>query len=135
MKDFRINIRLALLVGFFLLLLGGCAGSNGKSNSFDSTTRAYEQVIRWGDLEKTNEFLKEPKEFSAARYQKLKKIQVTSYRVLGQTMTKKGIDQVVEIKYIKDASVVVRTLTDVQKWRYDKGSERWYLVSKVPDFK
>lgn len=134
MRNFRLDIKLVLLVGFFLLL-GGCAGSDGKSNSFDSTTRAYEQVIRWGDLEKTNQFLREPTEFSAARYQKLKKIQVTSYHVLGQTMTKEGIEQVVEIKYTKDASVVVRTLTDVQKWHYDKDNERWYLASKVPDFK
>ncbi|VAX12769.1 hypothetical protein MNBD_GAMMA24-1759 [hydrothermal vent metagenome] len=134
MKNIGKNLGLISLMGFFLLL-GGCAGSNGKTNSFDSTTRAYEQLIRWGDLEKTNDFLQKPAEFSAARHEKLKNIQVTSYRVLGRTITKEGIEQVVEIKYTKDASVVVRTLTDVQKWHYDENDERWYLTSKIPQFK
>ena len=122
-----------LLLSFFLLLTG-CAGENKKSRSFESTMRAYEQIIRWGDLEKANEFLKEPAEFSAKRHNHLKKIQVNGYYVLSRTTTKEGLDQVVEIKYTKDASVVVRTLTDVQKWVYDK-EERWYLDSKIPEFK
>ncbi len=123
-----------LLLSFFLLL-SGCAGENKKSRSFESTMRTYEQVIRWGDLEKANEFLKEPAEFSAERHNHLKKIQINGYYVLSRTTTKEGLDQVVEIKYTKDASVVVRTLTDVQKWVYDKEEERWYLDSKIPEFK
>jgi len=125
---------LILLLGFFLFL-GGCAGDNKKTRNFGSTMRAYEQVIRWGDLEKANDFLKEPDEFSAERYKKLKKIQVNGYRLLSRTKTKEGVDQVVEIKYTKDASVVVRTITDAQKWIYDKEEERWYLNSKIPEFK
>ncbi len=123
-----------LLLGFFLLL-SGCAGDNKKTRSFENTMRAYEQVIRWGDLEKANDFLKEPDEFSAERYERLKKIQVNGYRLLSRTKTKEGVDQVVEIKYTKDASVVVRTITDAQKWIYDKDEERWYLASKIPEFK
>ena len=123
-----------LLLGFFLLL-SGCAGGNKKTRSFENTTRAYEKVIRWGDLEKANDFLKEPDEFSAERYERLKKIQVNGYRLLSRTKTKEGVDQVVEIKYTKDASVVVRTVTDAQKWIYDKDEERWYLASKIPEFK
>jgi len=65
----------------------------------------------------------------------LKKIQVNGYRILSRTTTKEGVDQVVEIKYTKDASVVVRTITDAQKWIYDKEEERWYLTSKIPKFK
>jgi len=110
-----------LLLSFFLLL-SGCAGNNKKSLSFESTMRAYEQVIRWGDLEKANEFLKEPADFSLERHE-------------SRTTTKDGLEQVVEIKYTKDASVVVRTLTDVQKWFYDEEEERWYLTSKIPEFK
>ncbi len=125
---------LLLLLGFFLLL-SGCAGDNKKTRDFGSIMRAYEQVIRWGDLEKANDFLKEPDEFSAERYERLKKIQVNGYRVLSRTTTGEGIDQVVEIKYTKDASVVVRTITDAQKWIYDKDEERWYLASKIPKFK
>ncbi len=130
MNDFR----LVWVLGFFLLL-GSCAGNSEKSSSFEKTMRTYEQVIRWGDLEKTNDFLREPAKFSAARHEKLKKIQVIGYRVLSRTMTRKGMEQVVEIKYTKDASVVVRTITDVQEWNYDEDAERWYLASKVPDFK
>ncbi len=128
------NVTSILLLSFFLLL-SGCAGENKKSRSFESTMRAYEQVIRWGDLEKANEFLKEPAEFSAKRHNNLKKIQVNGYYVLSRTTTKEGLDQVVEIKYTKDASVVVRTLTDVQKWVYDEEDKRWYLDSKIPEFK
>lgn len=130
MKDFR----LIWVVGFFLLL-GGCAGTSEKMTGFETTMRAYEQVIRWGDLEKTNDFLREPAKFSTARHERLKKIQVTGYHVLSRTMTRKGMEQVVEIKYTKDASVVVRTITDVQEWHYDEDSGHWYLASKVPEFK
>ena len=130
MKDFKLMWPVV-----FFLLLGGCAGNSDKTTSFETTMRAYEQVIRWGDLEKTNGFLKEPAEFSAARHAKLKKIQVTGYHVLSRTMTSEGMEQVVEIKYTKDASVVVRTITDVQKWIYNEDEGRWYLGSKVPEFK
>ena len=123
-----------LLLSFFLLL-SGCAGKKKKSLSFESTMRAYEQVIRWGDLEKANEFLKEPADFSLERHERLKKTQVNGYYVLSRTTTNDGLEQVVEIKYTKDASVVVRTLTDVQKWVYDEEEERGYLTSKIPEFK
>ncbi len=128
------NTLLILLLSFFLSL-SGCAGSSKKSMSFESTIRAYEQTIRWGDLEKANGFLKEPADFSLERHQKLKKTQVNGYYVLSRTTTKEGLEQVVEIKYTRDASVVVRTLTDVQKWVYDEEEERWFLTSKIPEFK
>ncbi len=128
------NAFIILLSGLFLLL-AGCAGSDTKTRSFEATLRAYEQVIRWGDLEKANGFFKEPEEFSLERHKKLKDIQVNGYVVLSRTPTEKGVDQVVEIKYTRDASVVVRTITDVQKWVYDEEEERWYLTSKFPHFK
>ncbi len=128
------NITSILLLSFFLIL-SGCAGNNKKGLRFESTMRSYEQVIRWGDLEKANGFLKEPADFSLERHKKLKNIQVNGYYVLSRTVTRDGIEQVVEIKYTKDASVVVHTLTDVQKWVYDEDDGRWYLTSKIPDFK
>ncbi len=126
---------ISILLLSFILLLSGCAGNNKKSLSLDSTMRSYEQTIRWGDLEKATGFLKEPGDFSAERHDKLKKIQVNGYYILSRTTTKEGLEQVVEIKYTKDASVVVRTITDAQKWIYDEEEERWYLDSKIPEFK
>jgi len=125
---------LIFLAGLFLLL-SACASDSTKNRTFEATMRNYEQIIRWGDLEKANEYLKEPADFSLERHENLKKVQVNGYSVLSRTITDKGLDQVVEIKYTKDASVVLRTIIDVQKWVYDEDEERWYLISKIPKFK
>ena len=42
--------------------------------------------------------------------------------------------QLVDIQYYRMRNVTVRTITDLQKWEYDKERERWYLLSDLPRF-
>ena len=130
-----IHSLLKVLFVIMVVSLAACAGPSKKDRSLQETLRAYEHSIRWTRMENINNYLKEPLEFSAETHEKLKHIQVTSYRVLSRTLRKEELNQLVEIQYYHDESATVRTFTDAQKWEYDEEEEIWYLVSKPPKFK
>ena len=130
-------MRLIVLATCFLftLSLGGCAGENARSKGMVKILRSYEHAIRWGKMENLNSFRKEQVEFSAEHFEKMKHIQVTSYRVLSKTLTTEGLKQLVEIRYYNDEYAIERSMTDPQTWEYDDESEDWYLTSTIPNFK
>jgi len=119
----------------FLSSLTGCAGENTRDRSLDNVLRSYEHTIRWGKMENVNNYLKEPIEFSKDTFEKMKHIQVTSYRVLSKTINQNELRQLVEIRYYNDEFAVERSITDPQKWEYNEESETWNLISTVPVFK
>ncbi|MCW9024059.1 MAG: hypothetical protein OQK73_05200 [Gammaproteobacteria bacterium] len=131
-----IQSTLGIVLSLVLILgLTACAGPSKKDRSLQETMRAYEHSIRWSRMENINNYLKEPIEFSAEMHEKLKHIQVTSYRLLSRTLRKNEINQLVEIQYYHDQNATVRTITDAQKWEYDEEEEAWFLISKPPKFK
>ena len=117
-----------------MLLIMGCATSldDEKENwkKFDETSRAYLIAIRWGEYEAAYAFKRIPDaNTEVPDFNDMKDIRVTSYRVK-QTIISKDemlVMQLVDIQYYRMRDVTVRTITDRQRWQYDKEKEIIFL--------
>lgn len=124
-----------------ILLIMGCASldKDEKENweKFDEVSRAYLIAIRWGEYEAAYGFKKIPDvNTKVPDFQDLKDVKVTSYRVK-QTMISEDemiVVQLVDIQYYRMRNVTVRTITDHQRWEFDREKKRWYLISDLPNF-
>lgn len=69
-------------------------------------------------------------------WQLLKEIKVTGYQPVSRDLLDDDttVLQTVEIRYVKGDGVVVRTLIDEQRWRYEDETGRWLLESEFPKF-
>ena len=123
-----------------LLLFTGCATVDDKKKAMtlQSTIRAYESKIRWGDFETASGFVNpdvvtEPGPDPSV----LKGIKVTSYvsTVIGVSEDGTEAQVVAEIRYYNDRRMSVVDLIDRQTWQYDKEAKRWYLAVPLPAFK
>jgi hypothetical protein len=132
----RITIKWVIL----MLLLMGCAGFADKKENwmeFDETSRAYLLALRWGEYEAAYGFKRLPGiNDEVPNFKDFSDVRVTSYRVK-QTIISEDemiVMQIVDFQYYRMSNVTVRTITDRQKWEYDKEKERWYLISDLPHF-
>ena len=129
-------VPLALL----LLLFTGCStvDEKKKAMTLDSTIRAYESTIRWGDFETAYGFIKlDEVEDPGPDPRDLKVIKVTAYTstVVGVSEDGTEAQVVAEISYYNERRMSVVDLVDRQTWRFDVERGKWYLVVPLPDFK
>lgn len=120
----------------FILMSGltGCA-TKSKEQVLLSTLRAYERVVRWGDLTKSNIFRKEPVVFSKADMDKFKSIKITGYRSQGVVVKNEAtVTELVELRYYNDQYARERTIEDHQQWDYDADRNLWFISSPLPNF-
>ena len=129
MKQFK-----ALFIVSLIMLLSACAAPD-ELESLDKTLQAYEHSLRWSRLELVGQYYKEPVIFTPEEKTRLKKIQVTSYKVLSSNASKTKARQVVEIRYFNNEYAIEREITDIQSWEYDPETEHWSLTSTFPKFK
>lgn len=114
--------------------LTGCA-TKDKGQIFQSTLRAYERVLRWGDIPKTNEFRKEPVLFTSADKKRFKSIKVTDYDT--QQIEPDGeltMNVTVQIRYYNEEYMREKSIEDNQRWHYEKEKQLWYISSPMPKF-
>jgi hypothetical protein len=123
-----------------LLLFTGCASVDEKKKAMtlDSTIRAYESTIRWGDFETAYGFIKQDEvEEPGPDPHDLKGIKVTAYKSSIISVSEDGTEAqvVAEISYYNENRMSVVDLVDRQTWHYDEERGKWYLVVPLPDFK
>jgi hypothetical protein len=130
MMKFPIKIILLLLI---FSILSACTKS--REQTFDSTLRAYEQVIRWRNIEKVNQFRKKPLVFSNIAKERFKNIKVTDYETTN-IEDKSPVLKIVTVtmKYYHDQYARERSIEDKQEWHFDETSELWYISSPLPNF-
>lgn len=126
----------AILVITAVLLLAACA-SDRKSMALTETLAAYGNSVRWEDFPTAARFLdpevaKELSELDLERYRQLK---VSSYteQQINPDRDGESVRQSVEIGIVNRHTGVERRVMDRQVWRWDEGSERWLLMSGLPD--
>ena len=129
-------VPLALL----LLLFTGCStvDEKKKSMTLQSTIRAYESTIRWGDFETAYGFIKlDEVEDPGPEPRDLKTIKVTAYVSQIVNVSEDGTEAqvVAEISYYNERRMSVVDMVDRQTWHYDAEIGKWYLVTPLPDFK
>ena len=135
------RINRAVLLVVFVLVLAGCRNPYLVAQRFDDTHREYNQLVRWqehqnaclgfADSSVADECL--------ARAGAAKGASMVDYRVKGLDVDPaKGTATVrVEFDYYVLPSTRLKTLEDVQEWRYEEvdGTERWRIVTPLPEFK
>ncbi len=129
---------LSILALVSLLLLAGCA-TQKRSDTLDTTLRAYASAVRWGDFQSAVVFLdpktradKMPTALDLARY---KQVQVSGYDA-GNGPVPDGenqVRQIVHINLINVSTQSERSIVDRQTWRYDETTKHWWLTSGLPD--
>ncbi len=129
---------LSILALVSLLLLAGCA-TQKRSDTLDTTLRAYASAVRWGDFQSAVVFLdpktradKMPTALDLARY---KLVQVSGYDA-GNGPVPDGenqVRQIVHINLINVSTQSERSIVDRQTWRYDETTKHWWLTSGLPD--
>ena len=123
-----------------MLLILGCASLEEEKENwmkFDETSTAYIRSLRWGEYEAAYGFKRLPGiNDKLPDFQDLSDVRVTSYRVKQTVISEDEmiVMQIVDFQYYRMRNVTVRTITDRQKWEYDKDKERWYLLSDMPNF-
>ncbi|CAL1239056.1 hypothetical protein [Candidatus Methylocalor cossyra] len=93
----------------------------------------YGGLMRWSEFRRALAFYAHP---PAVDWQLLKEIKVTGYQPVSRDLLDDDttVLQTVEIRYVKGDGVVVRTLIDEQRWRYEDETGRWLLESEFPKF-
>ena len=125
-----------IFIACCLTALVSCASTPDELEALEKTLKLYEHTLRWERLEKAVAFQKDPEPVTNYKQVKFKNIQVTGYKVM--TASNSGLYnavQRVEIRYYNRATGIERTISDSQKWEFDKKKERWYLLSRLPEFK
>ncbi len=133
--------RIMLLI-VVIALLGGCETMKKKNIAWemDDCSKSYNKMIRWHELDKAGAVFP-PEELQAEFTQKAdsaKDVTVTDIRIKKMECSpEKGEATVIlDIDYYREPSVTVKTVEDIQKWKYvgEKDNKQWRLMTLPPDF-
>jgi hypothetical protein len=130
-------MRRLLMIGL-VVVLTACAEVSTRNTQLDLTLIQYEKTLRWSGVEQTNQFRKEPINFSSRQLAMFKKIKVTGYDVIQTSYRDDKIKQLqviqlVEVRFVNEDTQVEKKFSEQQVWEWDKEAGRWWLVSPFPD--
>jgi hypothetical protein len=136
------RIHRAVLFLFVATVLAGCRTPlYVVAERFEQSSREYNRSLRWQELEQAclTFAAKDVKEECVARAKGAKGVSMADYRVKSTELDPaKGTATVrVELDYYILPSARLRTVEDLQRWRYaeEEGAERWRIVTPPPEFK
>ncbi len=122
------------------LLLAACAGKSGMVEEFGRSTKAYNRMLRWQEIENAGMtyLTAERRETFLAQAAALKKqgLSITDFRVISSRCLpeKRQGDVVAEFDYILMPSNKLKTISYRQEWSYQEKSGNWQLDSLLPPF-
>ena len=130
------NMRRLLLIGL-VVVLSACAEVSTRNTQLDLTLIQYEKALRWSGVEQTNQFRKEPINFSQSQLAMFKKMKVTGYDVIQTSyrddkLKQLQIIQLVEVRFVNEDTQVEKRFRDQQVWEWDEDAKRWWIVSPFP---
>lgn len=128
---------------FLLLavLLAGCRNPYLVAQRFEDSSRKYGQMVRWHEYEEACATFAAPsiREDCLTRAKASEGVSMADYRIQGTDVDReKGTATVrAEIDYYVLPSARLKTVEDLQQWRYETvdGSEEWRIVTPLPEFK
>ncbi|MBI1921400.1 MAG: hypothetical protein HYS23_10025 [Geobacter sp.] len=122
------------------LVLSACTALLDLEGKLNKTSREYNEMVRWQELESAcqSHVDKELREECLKRADAARDVKVADYRVVRVERSPSGKEAtiLVQIEYYIPPSATLKTLDDLQKWRYKNGEsgEGWRLVSLPPLF-
>ncbi|AJE02447.1 hypothetical protein [Geobacter pickeringii] len=133
-------IRRVLVLVFVAVALAGCRNPYLISERFTESSREYNRSIRWRELEQAClAFADRGVKDECLARAAAKGVSVADYRVVSTELDpEKGTATVhMEIDYYVLPSTRLKSVRDVQQWRYEEkdGDLRWRIVTPPPEFK
>ena len=131
-------IRLLALVAVVLALAGCGSSQKADVKILEQTLRDYASAVRWGDDPSLAIAFIDPKVLEAKpidrfELERLRQVQVAGYRERPYAFTGElRVRQVVQIELVNRHTQEARSIVDVQDWRYDPETKRWWLTSGLP---
>ena len=138
---FQVNsmYRTSFLIVVVIFFIAGCAtiGEKRRIAGFEKVSRAYERIMLDSNFETAHGFtdlesVREEIDFTA-----YKDIKIVEYQVKKGWVSDDRIEvhQIVEVKYYRIDSLIVRTMRYEQLWKYDDVKKTWLLQAGLPEFK
>lgn len=121
--------------------LAGCRNTYLVADRFEESSREYNRSIRWQELEQACLAFAGAgvKDECLARAKEAKGASMADYRVTATELDpEKGTAMVrMEVDYYILPSTRLKTVEDVQQWRYEEvdGAERWRIITPPPAFR
>lgn len=121
--------------------LAGCRNPYLVADRFTDSSREYNRSIRWQELEQACFAFADAgvKDECLARAKEVKGVSVADYRVTATEVDpEKGTATVrMEVDYYIPPSTRLKTVEDVQQWRYEEvdGAEQWRIITPPPEFR
>ena len=119
------------------LLVGACGEENQQDDMLEATLRAYAITMRWSELDQAIGFIN-PADLQANPMSKLeleryRQVRVVGYQEQGVLRPEPGLArQNVTIEIVNQHTQIARTVVDLQEWRYDPVTKKWWLTSGLP---
>lgn len=131
--------KLILLISLIVCLPLGCAAISEKASreKLELFTEAYRNSIRASEFKQAYRFVDpEIAKDQEVDFDRYKNIQVVDYEVSQSSFYKdrREFFQIAEIQYYAKDGLILRTLSDPQRWKLDDKTGVWLLQSGLPDF-
>ena len=129
-----------LLLAASLLVFSGCNSGYFVKENFDRTSKSYSNMLRWHEFDTAAAYvdttlLEEYRE----RVEAAREVSILDLRILNAECDPENrtAQVLVQLDYNISPSATVKTVTDLQKWRYLSEGENkgWRLESLLPEFK
>jgi hypothetical protein len=135
-------MRKVLFLCILIAIVSACSTLTNLREDLDNTVIAYNDLLRWNELNKAKYFVDESlrQEFEA-RTKAAKNVKIADYRILDADFKAEEGEQMVKVEfdYYISPAYVVKTLIDKQKWSYvyieKEKKKHWRLMSPLPEFK
>ena len=122
-----------------LMLCAGCASdpAAGDARKLETTLSAYHTALRWNGVDAALA-LHDPESLRADPVTTFERERWSQFRIVGYRssppvpVTPGRVQQRVALELINVNTQSVRTVLDVQEWRYDVAAKRWWLTSGLP---
>jgi len=127
------------LIALIVWLPLGCAAISEKAGreKLELFTEAYRNSIRASEFKQAHRFVDpEIAQDQEVDFDSYKKIHVVDYEVSQSSFFKDRGEyfQIAEIQYYAKDGLILRTLSDPQRWKLDDKTGVWLLQSGLPDF-
>ncbi len=126
-----------IILASFLSMLTACASLEQGERRDDlwQALASYRKLIRWGYYEDAARYqLPEGEHQAQLDLEYLKGIHITAYEELERVLTSEdSVDVHVKISFYHEDYGSVKTIRDVQQWKYVPEAKRWFLDDDLPD--
>lgn len=122
------------------LVLPACNAMLDLKGTLAKASREYNEMVRWKELDSAclSHVDKGLLDECRKRAEAARDVKVADYRVVSVERSQSGKEATirVQIEYYIPPSATIKTMEDLQKWRYENGEsgQGWRLVSLPPLF-